>query len=378
MSRLSVVALPNMLCVLAFASASCRVYDSELVEQLATGGRAVRVNASSQVLDAGLDHDSSQERGAIRTERVILPACGNGHVEGRERCDIAIAHGEPGACPDGCPMRDGCLAEELVGQRCGARCAPIEISERVEGDGCCPSGATPDTDSDCSASCGDGVLEQAETCDPPESCPNRESCTTTKACTTAHLVGAAETCSARCQEQPIEDCNSGDGCCPKGCTAGEDDDCSAQTLPPTTAAEAGTAAPETEPVCMDGQQCSEDKAARECALVHSGGRCHSCDCAYCAADVALCETGEKETGCSRLVECALENHCQGLECLCGVNVGSCQSRPLGPCLSEIREVAGSRDYFEILWIASTPGTPLAVAMSLVQCRADHCAETCGL
>lgn len=361
-----------MLCVLAIASASCRVYDSELLEQLATGGRAVQVNASRHVLDAGLAPDSSAET------RVVVPACGNGHVEGRERCDIAIAQGEPGACPDGCPMRDGCVAEELAGQRCGARCTPIEITERVAGDGCCPSGATPDTDSDCSAHCGDGVLEQAETCDPPESCPTRASCSTTKACMTAHLTGAAETCSARCQELPIEVCESGDACCPKGCTAAEDDDCTEQA-PPKPSPDAGTAEPGTEPVCMDGQQCNDDKAARECASVHSGTRCHTCDCAYCAADVASCERVTKETGgCSRLVECALKNQCQGIECLCGTNVTTCQSRPLGPCLGEIREIAGTRDYFEIVWIASTPGTPLAVAMNLVQCRADHCAQTCGL
>jgi hypothetical protein len=59
-------------------------------------------------------------------------------------------------------------------------------------------------------------------------------------------------------------------------------------------------------------------------------------------------------------------------------VGSCPNRPLGPCLWEIRDLAGSRDYYDILWTASTPGTPLAIAMNLVQCRADHCAETCGL
>jgi hypothetical protein len=123
----------------------------------------------------------------------------------------------------------------------------------------------------------------------------------------------------------------------------------------------------------------EEQQAAECSAVHSGGRCHSCDCAYCATEVALCEQITKETGgCARVVECALQNHCQGAECLCGDNLTTCQNRPLGPCLLEIREVAGSRDYFSIWWTATTPGTPLATALALMQCRADHCAETCGL
>ncbi|HET8934149.1 MAG TPA: hypothetical protein VFN67_11940 [Polyangiales bacterium] len=366
MSRLSVVALP---CVLAIASASCRVYDSELLE-FAAGGRAVHVNANSQVLDAALD-----------AEPVIIPACGNGHVEGRERCDIAIAQGEPGACPEACEMRDGCLAYQLAGQRCGARCTPIEITESVPDDGCCPTGATPDTDSDCSAQCGNGMVEQAETCDPPESCPNQESCHTTKACMTAHLTGAAGTCSAHCQELPIEVCKSGDGCCPDGCAAAEDDDCKAgaPTPPSTMTTEAGTANPETKPTCTEGPECTAEQMQSECTMVHSGGPCHACDCTHCASNVAACEAATKDTGaCSRVVECALQNHCQGIACLCGANVGSCPNRPLGPCLWEIRDLAGSRDYYDILWTASTPGTPLAIAMNLVQCRADHCAETCGL
>ena len=133
-------------------------------------------------------------------------------------------------------------------------------------------------------------------------------------------------------------------------------------------------------MCMNGKKCTDEQLAAECAVVHTGGRCHSCDCAYCAANVVQCEAITKDTGsCARLIECALQNHCQGMQCLCGeAGLTLCQNRPLGPCLWEIREVAGSRDYFSILLNASTPGTALEIAMSLVQCRSDHCAETCGL
>ena len=374
MSRLSLAASHFMLGALALTAMSCRVYDAELVQQFSESRRTFAVQPS---IDAAVDRDRYADSG----EPVIVPACGNGYLEGVERCDIAIPRGQEGACPDGCNVQDGCLAYELAGQRCGARCVAKEITESVPGDGCCPSGATPDTDPDCSATCGNGVMEADETCDPPGTCPTPESCTTDRACTVAQLIGSKGTCSARCSELPITSCESGDGCCPQGCTYQVDSDCTwREPERPTGMPEAGTSPSETtEPLCMSGERCTEEELAAECSALHSGGRCHSCDCAYCAAEVARCEAISQDTGgCARVVECALQNHCQGAECLCGDNLTSCQNRPVGPCLWEIREVAGSRDYFSILLTASTPGTPLSIAMDLVQCRASHCAETCGL
>ncbi|HTU60139.1 MAG TPA: hypothetical protein VMF89_16920, partial [Polyangiales bacterium] len=306
---------------------SCRVYDSDLLQFGAERGAVTAV-----------PFDAAVDLLADTAEPVIVPGCGNGTIEGRERCDIAIPRGQEGACPDGCDMRDGCLAHELAGQRCGARCAPIEITESVPGDGCCPSGATPETDSDCSATCGNGVIEADETCDPPESCPTQAACSTEKACTVAHITGAASACSARCQELPVAVCESGDGCCPDACTSQVDSDCmdAPPPEPPTTTtattrgSEAGTGMPSaTGTICTSGESCTEEQQAAECSAVHSGGRCHSCDCAYCAQQVALCEQITKETGgCARVVECALQNQCQGAECLCGANVTNCQNRPL--------------------------------------------------
>jgi hypothetical protein len=365
-SRQSVVALPHLLCVLALAGTSCRVYDSELLEQLVAGGRAItQANASTTGLDAATESLSDADLPAV------VPACGNGRVDRpNERCDTAIAKGNEGACPDGCSQRDGCLAHELMGQRCGARCTPVEITENIPDDGCCPRGATPDSDSDCSATCGNGVLEEGETCDPAESCPEQQACVPTRACTVAQITGSAEACSARCQELPITACESGDGCCPTGCAAPLDSDCQAtmSAEPSVPAAEAGTS---------PGDE--DDELAAQCSMVHSGGRCHSCDCAYCAAEVSLCDSITKETAaCARAVECALQNHCQGIACFCGDSMTTCQSFPRGPCVEEIREVSGERDFYDVWWVATTPGSALATANGLVQCRADHCAETCGL
>jgi hypothetical protein len=46
-----------------------------------------------------------------------------------------------------------------------------------DSDGCCPLGCNAYSDADCSPDCGNGVIEEGETCDPPESCPeDRREC----------------------------------------------------------------------------------------------------------------------------------------------------------------------------------------------------------
>jgi hypothetical protein len=71
--------------------------------------------------------------------------------------------------------------------------------------------------------CGDGVVESPETCDLPATCP--VGCDDADVCTTDTLVGMAATCDAACVFDPITACQDGDGCCPTGCDAMDDDDC---------------------------------------------------------------------------------------------------------------------------------------------------------
>lgn len=73
------------------------------------------------------------------------------------------------------------------------------------------------------AVCGDGVLQDGETCD--GGCPT--SCDDGDACTTDTLQGSKLTCDAVCVSEPVTACQSGDGCCPSGCDATSDSDCSA-------------------------------------------------------------------------------------------------------------------------------------------------------
>jgi hypothetical protein len=73
------------------------------------------------------------------------------------------------------------------------------------------------------ASCGNGMIDVGETCDPPATCP--VSCDDGNACTVDELTGSAMTCNISCNNSVITTCASGDGCCPVGCMAAEDTDC---------------------------------------------------------------------------------------------------------------------------------------------------------
>jgi hypothetical protein len=77
------------------------------------------------------------------------PACGNGVVDTGELCDTAIEAGDPGACPTACDDGLPCTRDELVGEGCWASCATTPITTCLGGDGCCPSGCTFATDTDC-------------------------------------------------------------------------------------------------------------------------------------------------------------------------------------------------------------------------------------
>jgi hypothetical protein len=160
-----------------------------------------------------------------------LPSCGNGVIEKGETCDTAIAAGSPGACPQSCDDNVACTTDTLVGSGCTVACAntPITSCDAVTQDGCCPAGCDANSDADCSASCGNGVVESGEQCDTaitagqngacPQSCDDKDSCTIDR------LVGAG--CSAQCSNNAITTCDAktSDGCCAPGCDATSDVDC---------------------------------------------------------------------------------------------------------------------------------------------------------
>ncbi|MDD9935598.1 MAG: hypothetical protein OXT09_18450 [Myxococcales bacterium] len=75
-------------------------------------------------------------------------------------------------------------------------------------------------------SCGNGQLDEGESCDPAATCPS--SCDDGDACTQDALSGSAATCDAACMHTPIAACVPDDGCCPAGCDSNQDSDCEPQ------------------------------------------------------------------------------------------------------------------------------------------------------
>lgn len=151
------------------------------------------------------------------------PACGNGALEKGEACD------PPSTCPTTCPSADPCLMAKVDGDPmlCTAKCTMVAVKECVSGDKCCPDGCVNATDSDCSKSCGDGVVDEpTETCEPnskTEPCP--VSCDDGMACTEDIKSGSSDRCNVVCTHNPITMPTAGDGCCPPGADANSDADC---------------------------------------------------------------------------------------------------------------------------------------------------------
>jgi cysteine-rich repeat protein len=158
------------------------------------------------------------------TDADCQPACGDGVVDMGETCDPASS------CPTAasCKSTNPCLAPMLAGDPtlCTAKCALTPITICKSGDACCANGCNYGSDTDCSASCGDGVVGVAETCEPTSTtqpCPT--SCDDGIACTTDVQTGTASQCNVACTHTPITAPTTGDACCPQGANANNDGDC---------------------------------------------------------------------------------------------------------------------------------------------------------
>jgi len=205
-------------------------------------------------------------------------ACGNGVVEAGETCD------PPSSCPTSCTDGDSCTDDKMTGSsaNCNVACSHTAITTCVSGDGCCPAGCNARTDTDCSPTCGNGVVEPGETCDPASSCPT--SCTDGNACTIDQMTGSSANCNATCSHTAITTCVSGDGCCPAGCNARTDTDCS-----PTC----GNGVVEPGETCDPASSCPTScNEANACIIDQKTGSSANCNVACSHTAITTCVSGD--------------------------------------------------------------------------------------
>ncbi len=229
---------------------------------LATGGLACDDESSHHTPDAEVDVPDPDSGADGDTD--AGQTCGDGVLDPEERCDVGIPAGAPGACPEVCDDDDPCTTHLKTGVACDSRCLVAEITNFIQNDGCCPIGGDLTVDLDCAAQCGNGVVEPGESCDPPGSCPT--ACDDGDACTADYMMGSAANCTARCSTLPILTCRHGDGCCPVGCHAANDDDCAPvcgnAVVEPGETCDPPGSCPSS---CNDGNPCTADSLSGSAA-----------------------------------------------------------------------------------------------------------------
>ncbi|MBK8011419.1 MAG: hypothetical protein IPK13_08715 [Deltaproteobacteria bacterium] len=240
-------------------------------------------------VDASPDGATVPDSGREADDSGVPPsACGNGVLDPNETCD--------GTCPTSvaeCDDSNACTTETFSGSAaaCDAACGHVPITRCIDGDGCCAPGCNSNSDNDCTPVCGNGALEQGETCD--GACPT--TCDDGDACTEDTLSGDPSACNAECTSTTISACANSDGCCPSSCTFANDDDCA----PPVC----GNGQLEVGELC-DGNcptSCNDEDPCTADALVGSSGACD----AHCVhTPVSLCASGDGccGLGCSPLLD----------------------------------------------------------------------------
>lgn len=254
------------------ALAGCSSYNSDLLQPRArsgglrggtagaggtgTGGARSAAGTGAAGGSVGSDSGSPNEFPLSDAGSKNQTRCGDGEVSGSETCDISIEKGQPGACPtDADCLALGACSPRAVNNKdtCQAECIVLQANCKG-GDGCCPDSCTHADDSDCSASCHDGVVqpEKGETCEPESTsapCKTAADCDDKDPCTMDTLTGSPDNCNVECRHTEITMLSDGDGCCPNGGNNDTDKDC---------APRCGNGVRETGEVCDGSVGCSSD------------------------------------------------------------------------------------------------------------------------
>ncbi|MBN1655422.1 MAG: hypothetical protein JXA30_16775 [Deltaproteobacteria bacterium] len=394
--------------------ASCSVYDRLLIEteeEGVIGGGKEESGGGGTVGDSGSGGKASGGAGgntnnvdefgygepdsSVEPDNDVGDVCGDGRVTGSELCDVGVNAGLPGACPSTCPEPDGCAQWQLVGGGCQAECQP-KTPDCQNGDNCCPSKCTNATDSDCSASCGDGVVqaEEGELCEPRtalEDNPDVDAlaCPTQcdddgDPCTLETLTGSEDNCNAQCSRTEIAAIVAGDGCCPEGANANTDSDC--QPI-------CGNKVREGDEECDGADSCDdqckstltpEQRTCFEVDDIHVD-ECKKCVCTNCTQQTLLCLNSGDSTfdeKCSMIVECGEQNACVGTYCYCGTALDPVFQTCVvgapanGPCKSVIEEAAGTNNIVTIWAQQADPNVPVGRAFLFGSCYETNCLDIC--
>jgi hypothetical protein len=268
-------------------SATCNDGNSCTLDTLTGSAANCTASCGHQTITQCQSNDSCCPPGCnIGNDNNCSASCGDGVVTNPETCD------PQSTCPTSCNDGNACTIDGLTGSatNCNVACSRQTISQCQSGDGCCPPGCNANNDNNCTATCGNSVLETGETCDPPGSCPTTATCTDGNACTLDTLTGSAANCNAACSHQTITQCQSMDGCCPPGCNANNDNDCTATCN--NGVLEAGETC---EPRAMCPVACNDQNACTIDSLTGSAANCNSA-CSFqmisqCANGDACCPPG---------------------------------------------------------------------------------------
>jgi hypothetical protein len=374
--------------------ACCSVYDASLVENTGavsvwdasveaapneTGSAAVSGSVSTGISGGSGDvlDNSGNDAGALPQ------LCGDGLLqrESGETCDIAIASGTPGACPTSCPTQADCKPRALAERGCQTACVRVDGELGCKSDdGCCPESCTHSNDSDCSARCGDGIIqkESGETCEPGSATPcqtSAEECTDGNACTVDTLSGSSAHCDVTCVHVENTLPMPNDGCCPPGANATTDNDCPAKC---------GNNIVEPGEVCDSREGCDptcQIKGTTDQLRCLSGAasECERCACLHCTATEVACRLNDDATiakKCDDMVDCSATNACNdGASCYCGPLV-VCLGPPYGPCKGVIDAATGDTKFEAATSQANDRTTAVGRATAADSCRIDQCKGVC--
>jgi hypothetical protein len=200
-------------------------------------------------------------------------------VEAGETCD---------PCPPSCDDGASCTSDITSGkaETCDLTCKHEIITQCAKNDGCCPAGCNFNSDSDCTATCGNRTVDAKETCDPPASCPTE--CDDGNSCTTDSLTGSAANCNVECVYETITRCGLDDQCCPAGCNANNDHDCA--SICGNDVVESGETCDPCPPTCGDDDN-------DPCTKYVSSGNAENCGLVCTSKTITTCDSAESDGCC---------------------------------------------------------------------------------